>query len=252
MFGVNVEELILVKPGYGEEAVDMMTALIYAEDVAVMVADSVAVMISTKELDQSAEKFDVGTSAILIKRLCNKLVLALSEEGKRGHQPAVILVNQTRFKIGVMFGDPETMPGGQTLRFLASLIVRIYGKNLIKKDINPELPAFKETSAIVKKAKVPINRAAFTYDMCVYPHGSLGIGDTDSWSTVKSMMQEAGILKKADKGNGWTLFGKTSPTLVMFQDTYEAEKEFAIKCQTAVIEAHSGQGFLIAAEGAAA
>lgn len=251
-FGVDVDELILVKPSYGEEAVDLIDALIRAEDVALLVVDSLAVVISTKEIEQSAEKFDVGTTAILVKRMCNKLVLALSEEGKRGHAPAVILINQTRTKIGVMFGDPETMPGGQTMKFLSSLTVRLYGKNLIKKDVNPELPCFKETAAVIKKAKVPINRASFDYDLCMLAHDSLAVGDSDSWNKVSGMLKDLDVLKKAEKGGGWTLFGKHAPTLVMFQDTYEAEKEFAIKCQAVIIDAIKGQSFLMEAEGAAA
>jgi recombination protein RecA len=248
-FGVNVEELILVKPSYGEEAVDLVDALIRAEDVAFMVVDSLAVVLSTKEIEQSAEKFDVGTAAILVKRMCNKLVLALSQEGKRGHTPAVVLINQTRMKIGVMFGDPETMPGGQTMKFLSSLTVRLYGKNLIMKDVNPEVPAFKDTNAVIKKAKVPINRQSFEYQLCMYAHGSLSVGESDSWGKVSAMLKEMGVLAKAEKGGGWLLFGKHSPTLVGFQDDYESDKDFAIKCQNTVTAVASS--ILVAADGAA-
>lgn len=251
-FGINVDELILVKPSYGEECVDLIDALIRAEDVALLVLDSLAVVVGSKEIEQSVEKFDVGTASILVKRLCNKLVIALSQESKRGHNPAVILINQTRMKIGVMFGDPETMPGGQTMKFLSSLTVRIYGKNLIAKDVNPELPAFKETKAVVKKAKVGINRMTFEYNLCMLAHGDLSVGESDSWSKVSSMLKECGELVKAEKGGGWTLFGTHAPTLVMFQDTYQAEKDFAIKCQTAVLKNFGGGAILVEAEGAAA
>lgn len=252
LFGIDVEKLLVVKPAYGEEAVDMVDALVRAEDVALLVLDSLAVVTSTKELEQSAEKFDVGTAAILVKRLCNKLVIALSQEEKRGHNPAVILINQTRFKIGVMFGDPETMPGGQTMKFLSSLTVRLYGKNKIEKNVHPELPSFKETVAVIKKAKIGIRRSTFNYDMCVLPHGNLGVGESDSWNAVSSRMKDAGILSKSEKGGGWDLFGVHYPTLVPIQDTYYAEKEFASKCQAEVSKVTPSPFFLVAGEGAAA
>lgn len=259
MFGIDVDALIVVKPSYGEEAMDMIDALVRADDVAILVVDSLAVVVSTKEMEQSSEKFDVGTTAILIKRMCNKLIMALSQEQKRNHTPCVILLNQTRFKVGVMFGDPETMPGGKTMLFLSSLTIRVYGKNMIKKDVHPELAAFKETSAVVKKAKVPITRLSFDYDMCVYPHDGLNVGETRSWNKLQQQLQDLGYLMKGKK---WALTteaaqGKNpakvieAPTLVTFQDTYESDPEFAQKLQALVINSSKGQMFLHAAEGAA-
>ena len=70
------------------------------------------------------ENYDIGSSALLIKRMVNKLMIAFGESQKRDHDPCVILINQTRFKPGVMFGDPETMPGGEAQKFLCSLRVR--------------------------------------------------------------------------------------------------------------------------------
>ena len=252
MFGIDVDELIVVKPSYGEEAMDMIDALVRADDVAALVVDSLAVVVSTKEMEQSSEKFDVGTTAILIKRMCNKLIMALSQEQKRGHTPCVILLNQTRFKVGVMFGDPETMPGGKTMLFLSSLTIRVYGKNKIMKEVHPELAAFKETAAVIKKAKVPITRLSFDYEMCVYPHDGLGVGETRSWSKLQAQLQELGHLVK---GKTWTLTlpNKTisAPTLVTLQDTYESDPEFAQACQALVINSSKGKMFLHAAEGAA-
>ncbi|KVR21631.1 hypothetical protein WK13_34400 [Burkholderia ubonensis] len=251
-FGVDIDALILANPAYGEEAVDVIDAFMYAEDVALIVVDSLAVVTSTKELEQSAEKFDVGTSSILIKRMCNKIVIAQSVQARKGHFPAVILVNQIRHKIGVMFGDPETMPGGNTMKFLSSLTVRLYGKNVIEKNIHPDLPAFKDTSAIIKKAKIGIRQVNFDYKMCVLPHGDLSVGESDSWNAVSGHLKSLNLLRKADKGTGWVLEGIGEfQTLVPIKDTYQAEREFALHLQKMVIDAYSGQSFLIEAEGAA-
>ena len=254
MFGVNPDELIVVKPSFGEEAVDLLDALVRADDVILVIVDSLAVIVASKEIQQSAEKFDVGTSAILIKRMCNKLVIALNEEGKRGHAPAVVMINQTRNKIGVMFGSDETMPGGQTMKFLSSLTIRVSGKNKIVKEVHPDLAAFKETSAVIKKAKVPITSLAFEYEMCVYPSSDLSVGQTNSWNHVSSDLKQLGHLSKVPKG--WKLEGpglKTMemPTLVTFQDTYLSDASFSTLLQSWIINSHKGKMFLVAASDAA-
>lgn len=256
-FGVDTENLIVVKPGYGEEAVDVIDGLVRADDVALLIVDSIAVVTSAKEAEQSAEKFDVGTAAVLVKRLSNKLAIAFSLESRRGHFPAVIFLNQTRFKIGVMFGDPETMPGGQTMKFLSSLTVRLYGKNKIAKDIHPDKPAFKDTNAVIKKAKVAINGSTFQYDMAMMPTGTLNVGESDSWATVAGHLRELDLIRKAAKGGGWEVELSDGSvlsynTLTQIQDHYYSEKKFQHELQNIVVKRKSGQGFLLEAEGFAA
>lgn len=250
-FGIDVDELLVVKPSYGEEAVDLVDALVRAEEVALLVLDSLAVVVSSKEVEQSVEKFDVGTAAILVKRLCNKLVIALAEESRRGHTPAVILINQTRFKIGVMFGDPETMPGGQTMKFLSSLTVRLYGKNKVDKTINPDLPSWKDTKAVIKKAKIAIVRSDFDYEMAMLPSAGNGVGTTASWNMVSGYLKDLGHLSKVEKGSGWQLLGEEFPTLVPIRDRYETDSAYSTALHQIIIDAHKGQFMLVEATGAA-
>jgi hypothetical protein len=153
-----------------------------------------------------------------------------------------------------MFGDPETMPGGQTMKFLSSLTIRVYGKNKIVKEIHPDLAAFKETNAVIKKAKVPITALSFEYEMCVYPSDGLDVGQTNSWNKVSSDLKQLGHLTKIPKG--WRLEGPglaamEMPTLVTFQDTYHSDSDFATKLQSWIINSSKGQMFLSGATGAA-
>lgn len=238
LFGVDLDELIVVKPSYGEQAVDMIDALIRADDVAFLAVDSIAVLIAAKELEGSVEKADVGTSALLIKRLANKVAVALSEEGKIGHDPALVFINQTRFKIGVMFGNPETMPGGQTIKFNSSLTIRVSGKNLTEKAISSEVHAFKEVSATIRKSKVGVVQNAFDFNMCMMEHDGMFVGDTDSFGAVKGYLQSLGHLTKNAK-NGWDLLGKNYSTLKIIEDTYRGEDSFALELQSLVIKSQS-------------
>lgn len=243
--GVDVENLIVVKPGYGEEAVDLIEALIHADDVAIMVIDSIAVLTSAKEVEQSTETSDVGTASLLVKRMANKLAIAFAMEARRGHFPAVCIVNQIRYKIGVPKGqNPETTPGGKTIQFMSSLTVRLYGKNKIVKTIHPTIPAFKETSAIIKKAKVPVCMVEFEYDMAMMAGEGLKIGETDSWNLVSGHLKGLGILSKGEK-TGWMLFGQQYPTLIPIQAKYMEDEKFRRRMQNAVIDAHAGTKKLV-------
>jgi recombination protein RecA len=247
LFGVNIDELIVVKPGYGEEAVDVFDALVRADDVALIVVDSIAVLIPSKEVEQSVEIADVAMASTLVKRMCNKAVVGLSLESRRNHEPAVILINQIRYKVGkaAMFGNPETTPGGKTKDFLSSLTIRVQGKPKIIKEFNPDMPAFKEVEARIVKSKVGIIRSDFKFDMALMPVGDLGVGESASWDLVKNELQAAGLLVSPGAGKGYILDGKNWKTLTMIEDTYYAEKAYAMHLQQMVIQRYSGKKFIL-------
>lgn len=245
LFGVDIDALIVVKPGYGEEAVDLVDALIRAEDVAIMVVDSIAVMVASKEVEGTTEKQDVGTAPTLVKRMCNKIIMALSMESRRDHAPAVIFINQIRYKIGVMYGNPETTPGGKTKDFLTSLTIRVQGKPKIVKGYNPDLPVFKEIEARIVKAKVGVIRSNFAFDMALMAVGDLSVGESPSWGLVKDELQSAGLLQSLGGSKGYTLDGKTWKTQKMIEDTYYAEKSFAMHLQKMVIDQYSSQKYIL-------
>ena len=235
--GVNVEDLLVVEPGYGEEAVDLVDALVRADDVALIVVDSMAALIANKEVGQSTEVHDMGTSAFLIKRMVNKLMVAFSECKKRGNDPCVILINQTRFKLGVMFGDPETMPGGEAQKFLSSLRVRFYGKNEVDKATSTIL--FKDVKAVIKKSKVPVRAVDFTFKMAMSPMENIAIGDTESFGMVKSHLQALNLLEKTGQGYKLKFADHASqmfPTITSIQDRYYKDEEFRRRVQQVVLD----------------
>lgn len=260
-FGIDMDELIVVRPAYGEEAGDVIDALMRASDVALIVVDSLAALVSIKEAGsdaeggQSLEKFDVGTSALLAKRICNKMCAAFGVEHRRGHYPTVVFINQTRFKIGVMFGDPETMPGGNAIKFNSSLTVRFYAKGEVDKKFHPTLPVVRQTGITIKKAKVPVRQVKGEYDFVVVPIEvsggvTLPVGSTDSWNLVKSRLQASEDLKSV-KG-GWALFGKTYKVLDEIKAAYYTDLKFQQKCQTTVLANVKDIIMTVEATGAAA
>lgn len=235
-WGVDVEALIVIKPGYGEEACDLVDAVMRADDVLIVVVDSLASLVPAKEIKKSMEEYDVGTASLMIKRMMNKVVVALGQEYMKGHEPCVIFINQTRYKIGVMFGDPETQPGGKSMLFWAALILRISGNNLMVKEISTDKPAFKEITLRIKKAKVPVTKYVSEYKIALLPSGFIKIGMTDSWNAVSGDLKQLGLLKQVS--TGWTAFGKQAKTLAGLCDIYEKDNKFALQCQAAVINSY--------------
>lgn len=239
--GVDTKALHVVQAGYGEEAIDLVDALVRAEDVAIVVVDSMAGLIASKEIANSVEQYDIGSSALLIKRMVNKLMIAFCEEQKRDHDPCVLLINQTRFKPGVMFGDPETMPGGEAQKFLSSLRVRLSAKNVLNKATNTVM--FKDTKVTVKKAKIPVRAAAFDFSLCVHAHDDLQIGDTDSFNMVKSHLQALNLLAKTPKG--YVIQKTEFPTLTAMQERYMKDEKFKRVLQGMVIESYKDKMVLV-------
>lgn len=236
--GVDPKALFVVKPAYGEEAVDLVDGIIRASDVAILVVDSVAALIANKEVEQSTEKYDIGTSALLIKRMVNKMMIGFGEQAKAGHYPCVILVNQTRFKPGVMFGDPETMPGGEAQKFLSSLRIRVNAKNVV--DTATNMVAFKETHVVVKKAKVPVRAVSFKFELCVKAQDDLRVGDTDSFHMVKSHLQALGLLGKSTPNHGYVIKNGAKKlhfnTITQIQEEYQKDATFRMTLQKMVID----------------
>lgn len=225
--GVNLKDLALFRPDNAEQAVDVMEAMMYADDVGLVCLDSIAALVTHNEIESEAGKQIVAGASLLTGKLVKKIGAAFSSESKRKHFPTVILLNQIRNKIGVMYGDPETMPGGNALRFISALTLRLYAKNKLVKEINPDVPVFKEVSGTIRKAKIPVAGLSFTYDMCILDHSGMKVGDVDAWHTVQSYLKATGGMVKNDKGTGWTCYGEKFNTIEQVHERYDMDPIFA-------------------------
>ena len=234
--GVDNERLIVAQPDSAEQAVDITEGLMYAKDVGIIGLDSIAALTSENEIQSGAEKMIVGGASMLTTKLMKKLGIAFSREAKREHYPALVMLNQIRHKIGQMFGDPETQPGGNMLRFTSSLTIRLYGKSVIVEAVNKTHPAIKETSGIIKKWKVPITGTVFKYDMLILPQGKRPVGYTESWATVSNYLRDLGDLGHGDKGKGWVCLGNKFDKLDEIEEMYRSDPLFMQLCQQTIFE----------------
>ncbi len=130
--GVKVDQLYVSQPGTGEEALEIMDALVRTGAVDVVVLDSVAALVPRAEIEGDMGDSHVGVQARLMSQALRKIGGSVSKTNT-----AAIFINQLREKIGVMYGNPETTPGGRALKFWASVRLEVRRVETIKQGSDP-------------------------------------------------------------------------------------------------------------------
>ncbi len=125
--GMNVEEMVLSQPDYGEQALDIVEHLIDTGEVGIVVIDSVAALTPKRQVDGEFGDSNIGIQAKMLSQSLAKLVSKASKQNC-----TLVFINQLRMKVGVMFGNPETTPGGNALKFYASQRIDIRRKGIVK------------------------------------------------------------------------------------------------------------------------
>ena len=146
--GVDLENLYVSQPYTGEQGLEIVETLVRSNAVDVIVVDSVAAMVPRAEIEGDMGDAHVGLQARLMSQALRKLTSVISKS-----KTSVIFVNQIREKIGVMFGNPETTPGGRALKFYSSVRVEVRRMDSIKQ--NGELLGNRAKIKVVKNKLAP-------------------------------------------------------------------------------------------------
>lgn len=125
--GVNIDELILSQPDSGEQAMEIVEILIKSQSVGLIVVDSVAALVPQAELDGEMSDAQVGAQARLMSKALRKITGLLNKS-----ECTIIFINQLREKVGIMFGNPETTPGGRALKFYSTIRLDVRKSDPIK------------------------------------------------------------------------------------------------------------------------
>lgn len=235
--GVDNDALVYALPEYAEQVVDMTTALLQADDIGIIVIDSLAAMSPENEVISSSEKASVGGAGLIISKFYRKLTTCINQAKKEGRYPLVLAINQIRHKVGVMYGSPETQPGGFAFKFASKLTVRLYGKDIEDKKLSSAMPVYKEIAGEVRKWKVPICAKSFKMQMAsAYIPDKLKLGHVDSWNTVSTYLKQFGWLHKPKTSGPWHLFGDEYPTLNILRLRLDTEIDFRDEVERKIIK----------------
>ena len=182
--GVNLDDLLVSQPSSGEEALQICEALVRSNAIDVIVVDSVAALVTKQELEGEIGDSTVGAQARLMSAALRKLTSFISKA-----RTVCIFTNQIREKIGVMFGNPETTPGGRALKFYASVRVDIRRIGQIKG--SDGVIAGNRTKIKVVKNKVAPPFTECEFDI-MYNEGLSSVGSLLDLATEYDIIQKRG------------------------------------------------------------
>ena len=182
--GVNLDDLLVSQPSSGEEALQICEALVRSNAIDVIVVDSVAALVTKQELEGEIGDSTVGAQARLMSAALRKLTSFISKA-----RTVCIFTNQIREKIGVMFGNPETTPGGRALKFYASVRVDIRRIGQIKG--SDRVIAGNRTKIKVVKNKVAPPFTECEFDI-MYNEGISSVGSLLDLATEYDIIQKRG------------------------------------------------------------
>ena len=181
--GVNIDDLILSQPDSGEQGLEITEVLIRSGAIDLVVVDSVAALVPQQELDGEMSDQQVGLQARMMSKAMRKLSGVMNRSNT-----TVIFINQLREKVGIMFGNPETTPGGRALKFYSSIRLDVRRSESIKK--GTELVGNKINVRVVKNKVAPPFKLAVLE--IVYGEGISQTGEVIDLGVEHNLINKAG------------------------------------------------------------
>ena len=209
--GVNLDELLVSQPDTGEQALEITESLVRSNAVDVIVIDSVAALVPRAEIEGEMGDQFIGLQARLMSQALRKLTAAIARS-----KACCIFINQLREKIGVMFGNPETTPGGRALKFYSSVRIDLRRIDSIK--VGDRVVGNRVRAKVVKnKVAAPFRQAEFDilFDEGISKAGSLlDVGETLGVIQRQGSWLSTGETKLGQGREGARMFLRENPKLM--------------------------------------
>src|SRR5205809_6454390 len=181
--GVDVDNLLVSQPDYGEQALEITEALVRSNAIDVLVVDSVAALVPKAELDGEMGESHLGLQARLMSQALRKLTGTVSKS-----RTCLIFINQIREKVGVMFGNPATTTGGRALKFYSSVRVDIRRIAALK-DGDIVIGSRTKVKVVKNKVAAPFREAEFDI---IYGEGVSREGDLIDLGVAQNLVEKSG------------------------------------------------------------
>jgi len=187
--GVDLEALLVSQPDSGEQALNIVEMLVRSDAVDIIVVDSVAALIPQAEIQGDIGDTHVGLQARLMSQAMRKLTAAIGKS-----KTSLVFINQIREKIGVMFGNPETTPGGRALKFYSSVRIDVRRVNTIK-DSTGAIGTHVRARVVKNKIAPPFREAEFDI---MFDSGISTEGDLLDLAVNQGLVEKSGAFLRYD------------------------------------------------------
>ncbi len=232
--GINEDRLFYSKPDFAEQALDISEALIRSGDVDVLILDSLAFLTPFKEIEESVEKETMGVQARLIGKGVRKLNAALNAiKNEFGRHPTIFFTNQIRMKLGVMFGNPETTPGGLAPGFVSTTEVKVWPGKYLMDETGTGKPFHVDMNFRVEKNKSGPAKMEGHYRILLMDTDVKKIGEVYDEDQIVNMAQKCSLVEGG--GPSWRCLGEQFGSKSLIEKRLTQDPVFKSRLREAVM-----------------
>jgi len=228
----------VAKPEYAEQAIDIVTAAIRENVFDLIVIDSIAALTPSQEISESTEDWQVGLGARLVNKAMRRWNASLSRLAQQTDAggPLILCLNQFRLKIGLMFGDPRTLPMGKGQEFASAIMV--YMKSAQVKDDEKKEHGIGEYSGVVWKNKLFIPKCNFKFRMALKDHDDWTKGGIDNQKQLLALAKKYGLIQQ--RGSKWAFGSHLFDTQKQMSEKMQQDTTFCRLVWRSVVNAFGG------------